>query len=100
MAFPRDAAQQVTCQVLRSRRQLDELRLRQPREPVNTKAQRSTLAAQLLGIDGSAHAWVLEPATNILYEMTLSMQKYLNIKPGSNFKDTSHWDHLLAVRNK
>lgn len=72
----------------------------QPREQVNTKAQRSTLAAQLLGIDGCAHAWVLEPATNILYEMTLSMQKYLNIKPGSNFRDTSHWDHLLAVRNK
>jgi len=41
---------------------------------------------ELWGNEGYAHAWVMGPVTKILAELTSSMQKYPNIKPGQDFK--------------
>ena len=40
---------------------------------------------ELWGNEGYAHAWVMGPVTKILAELTASMQKYPNIKPGQDF---------------
>ncbi len=40
---------------------------------------------ELWGNEGYAHAWVMAPVTKILAELTASMRKYPNIKPGQDF---------------
>jgi arylsulfatase len=44
---------------------------------------------ELWGNEGYAHAWVMGPVTKILAELTASMQKYPNIRPGQDFKGYS-----------
>jgi arylsulfatase len=41
---------------------------------------------ELWGNEGYAHAWVMGPVTKILADLTESMQKYRNIRPGQDFK--------------
>ncbi len=40
---------------------------------------------ELWANEGYAHAWVMKPVTEILAELSTSMQKYPNIKPGQDF---------------
>jgi arylsulfatase A-like enzyme len=41
---------------------------------------------ELWGNEGYSHAWVMEPVTKIIAEVTGSMARYRNIKPGEEFE--------------